>query len=116
MDDQHGDGPGGLDMGKLLEMAKGMAAKLGQVQEELSRVVVEGTAGGGLVKVKANAKGEVLAVEIDKEVVDPNDLTLLQDLVTAAVNQALAAAREEAQKRTVGLTAGLKIDIPGFTL
>ncbi|NOZ87620.1 MAG: YbaB/EbfC family nucleoid-associated protein [Deltaproteobacteria bacterium] len=115
-DDNQGKGPPAMDIGKLVDMAKGMATKFNQVQEELSSVMVEGSSGGGMVKVKANAKGEILDIVIEKDAVDPGDLSLLQDLVVAAVNQALVAARKEAQQRTMGLTAGLNIQIPGFTV
>ena len=111
-----GGGPKGLDMGKLIETAKQMAGRLSAVQEELAGISVEGSAGGGLVTAQANGRGELLDLQIDPSAVDPEDLTLLRDLVRAAVNQALQKSREEAQRRTRELTGGLSINIPGITV
>ena len=107
-------------------MAKGMAtifreaqklqAKMGKIQEELELKRVEGSAGGGMVRVVANGKQDIMEVHIDPEVVDPEDVEMLEDLILAAVQQ----AREKAQKLTEeemgqlagGLLPGM--NIPGL--
>ena len=112
-DDQGGGGLPGLDLDKLLRTAREMAGKLGAVQQELAGITVEGSAGGGLVTAVANGRGELVDIHIDAAAVDAEDLTLLRDLIRAAVNQALARSREEAEQRTRSLTGG--ISIPGIT-
>lgn len=85
------------DLGGLMEAAQRMQREVQRVQEELGHRQVEASAGGGMVTVTANGRMEVLAVKIEKQAVDPNDVVMLQDLVTAAVNQALQKARDLAQ-------------------
>jgi len=115
MSDEHGGGPPGLDLGQLMNTAKQMAGKLAASQEELARITVEGSAGGGLVVAEANGRGELLDLRIDPAAAEEQDLDLLRDLILAAVNQALARARETAQQKTRELTGGLPIQIPGLT-
>ncbi len=81
--------------GKLNEMQ----SKVKEAQEKLGEVTVEADAGGGMVKVKANGKREVLSIEIDKDMVDPNDKEMLEDLVVAAVNKALEKAEEAGKQK-----------------
>jgi DNA-binding YbaB/EbfC family protein len=90
-----------------------MQNKMSQIQEELGRKEVEGTAGGGVVKVRANGHQQVLAVEIAAEAVDPQDVGLLQDMVLAAVNEALDRSRDLAAQELGALTAGLGLP-PGL--
>lgn len=95
----------GFDPTELMKAAQRMQEELARVQGELARKTVEASAGGGLVTVTANGKLEVLAVHIDPSVVDPKDVGMLQDLVAAATNQALARARElveSAMRRAAG--------------
>ena len=87
-----------MDMSNLLKQAQKMQEEMVKAQEGLSDVIVEATSGGGMVKVKANAKLEILSVSIEKEVVDPEDKEMLEDLVAAAVNQALQMAQQLAQE------------------
>ena len=82
----------GFDLNALLQQAQQIQEQLKRAQEELARKEVTGTAGGGMVIVTANGKGEVLRVQIDKQAVDPRDVPMLEDLVLAAVNSALEAA------------------------
>ena len=91
---------------------KANPADLARLQEELGNRTVEGTAGGGMVTARATGKQEILSIEIEKEVVDPEDLEMLQDLVTAAVNEALRKARELAAEEMGKLTGG--VGIPGL--
>ncbi len=81
--------------GKLNEMQ----SKVKEAQEKLGEVTVEADAGGGMVNVKANGKREVLSIEIDKDMVDPNDKEMLEDLVVAAVNKALEKAEEAGKQK-----------------
>ena len=95
-----------------MKQAQKLQADLARLQEELGSRTVEGTAGGGMVKARATGKQEILSIEIEKEVVDPEDLEMLQDLVTAAVNEALRKARELAAEEMGRLTGG--VGIPGL--
>ncbi len=97
--------------GMMKQMQK-MQKKMAQAQEELGEKRIEGTAGGGMVKVIVSGHKEVLEVQIDEEVVDPEDIEMLQDLVLAATNEALKQA-EELSSQTMGqFTKG--INLPGF--
>ncbi len=97
----------------MLQQAQKLQAKLAQAQEELSSLTVEGSSGGGAVKVTMNGQQKIQSVEISPEVVNPEDVELLQDLVLTAVGEALAKSQEAAAKHLGGLTGGLKI--PGLT-
>lgn len=90
-----------------------MQKEMGRVQSELKERVVEGSAGGGMVKVNVNGAQEILSVKIDPSVVDPDDVEMLEDLVTAAVKQGLKAAKELSEKEMAKLTGG--INLPGLT-
>lgn len=100
------------NLGGMLKQAQKLQADIARLQEELGQRTVEGTAGGGMVKVRATGKQEILAIQIEREVVDPDDLEMLQDLVTAAVNEALRKARELAAEEMGKLTGGVRI--PGL--
>jgi DNA-binding YbaB/EbfC family protein len=89
----------GMDMNKLLQQAQQMQEQVQKAQEEIANEVVEGTAGGGAVTVKATGAGKITAITISKEAVDPNDVETLEDLVLAAVNSALTAAEELAKSK-----------------
>jgi DNA-binding YbaB/EbfC family protein len=94
---------------KMMQQVQQMQA---QMQQEMSNLRVEGSAGGGMVKATMNGHKELLAIVIDKEAVDPNDVDMLQDLVVAAVNEAARKIEEEMQKSVGALTGGMKI--PGL--
>ncbi len=100
------------DMNKMLKQVQKMQAEMERIQAELGEKQVEGSAGGGMVKVVANGRQEVLSVKIDKEVVDPEDVEMLEDLVTAAVNQALENAQKMQAEGMSQLTGGMQI--PGL--
>lgn len=89
-----------------------MQKKMMQTQEELKNKTVEATAGGGVVKVTANGHNQILNVTIDPSAVDPDDVEMLQDLVTAAVNEALRKAQELMTKEMGKITGGM--NIPGL--
>ncbi|WP_243309868.1 YbaB/EbfC family nucleoid-associated protein [Fundidesulfovibrio agrisoli] len=99
-------------MGDMLRQAQMMQRKMQQMQQDLANRQVEATAGGGMVTVKATGSQEIISVTIDKAVVDPADVEMLQDLVLAAVNDALKKARELQQSEMAGITGGL--NIPGL--
>ena len=104
---------------QLLKQAQQFQEKLEEVQEELAELKVEGSAGGGMVRVVANGRQQVLEVKIDPEVVDPEDTEMLEDLVAAAVNQALEKAQQAASARVSELTSGMLppgMKLPGLGL
>ncbi len=102
------------DMNKMFKQVQKMQAEMERVQAELAEKEVEGTAGGGMVKVTANGKMEIVAVKIDKEVVDPEDIEMLEDLVTAAANQALENAQKMQAEGMSAITGGMQI--PGLNM
>lgn len=101
-----------MGIGNLAKMAQQMQAEMARVQAELDVLTVEGSAGGGAVRATVSGKQELLAIAIDPEVVDPADVEMLQDLVLAAVNDALNAAKSEAEQRMTAVTGGLRL--PGM--
>ena len=101
-----------MGMNNLAKMAQQMQAEMARVEEELRSLEVEGTAGGGAVTAVVTGRQELLSINIDPGVVDPADVEMLQDLVTAAVNDALRRARETAEKKMARVTGGLRL--PGM--
>jgi len=102
----------GFDMNKLLQQAQQMQAQMAQAQEQLAHEIVEASAGGGLVTVKATGAGEITEIKIDPKAIDPDDPEMLEDVVLAAVNEALRAAQNLAQSKLGGLAGGL--GLPGL--
>jgi hypothetical protein len=101
-----------------MEQLKSLQEKMERVQQELAQKTVESSAGGGMVTAVANGNQEIVEVRIDPQVVDPEDVEMLQDLVTAAVNDALKRAKEMASEEMGKLAGGLNIPglkIPGLT-
>jgi nucleoid-associated protein EbfC len=88
-----------MDFNKLAEQAQQMQEQMKKAQEEMANEVVEGTAGGGAVVVKATGTGKITEIKIKKEAIDPDDPETLEDLVLAAVNSALEAAEDLAKKK-----------------
>ncbi|MEW6015660.1 MAG: YbaB/EbfC family nucleoid-associated protein [Candidatus Zixiibacteriota bacterium] len=103
---------GGL--GDMMKQFQKMQAKMEEMQAKLEQTRVEGTSGGGMVKVVANGKQDILEIKIDPEVVNPEDVEMLQDLIVAAVNQARQKAAELQASQMEELTGGL--NIPGLNL
>jgi nucleoid-associated protein EbfC len=101
-----------MGFGNLAKMAQQMQADMARVEEELRTLQLEGTAGGGAVTVVVTGKQELVSITIDPGVVDPDDVEMLQDLVTAAVNDGLRRARETAEEKLGRVTGGLRI--PGM--
>ena len=100
-------------MGNLMKQAQQMQARMAKMQEEVGKRTVEASAGGGMVKVVANGKQEILSIVMEPEAVDPDDIEMLQDLVLAATNQALRESQAMMTDEMSKLTGGLKI--PGLT-
>jgi DNA-binding YbaB/EbfC family protein len=100
------------DMGKMMKQAQQLQAKMVKLQDEMASKTVESTAGGGMVKVVANGKQQLVSIQIEKEVIDPDDVEMLQDLVLAAANDALAKSHEMVTQEMSKLTGGL--NIPGL--
>ncbi len=101
-----------MGFGNLARMAQQMQADMARVQDELEKMTLEGSAGGGAVKAVVTGKQELVSVTIDPAVVDADDVEMLQDLVTAAVNEALRGARQQAEQKLAAVTGGLRI--PGL--
>jgi nucleoid-associated protein EbfC len=103
------------NMGQLLKQAQKFQAKMAELQEELNQRTVEASAGGGMVTAVANGKQDLLSITIDPEVVDPNDVEMLQDLILAAVNDALSRAKDMTNEEMGKLTKGMNIPgLPGM--
>ena len=102
----------GGNMNKMMKQVQKMQRDMVKLQEELAEKTVESTAGGGAVRIIANGKNEIISIEIKPEAVDPEDVEMLQDLITAAVNEALRKAQEMVSQEMGKLTGGLKI--PGL--
>ncbi|MEA3241167.1 MAG: YbaB/EbfC family nucleoid-associated protein [Pseudomonadota bacterium] len=101
-------------MGNLLKQAQQMQAKMAKIQEEVGARTVESSAGGGMVTVVANGKQEILSISIEPQVVDPDDIDMLQDLVVAAINQVLKEAGEMMSAEMGKVTGGMQI--PGLNM
>lgn len=102
----------GFDVNRMMKQAQKMQSDMKKVQEELANSIVEAASGGGMVKVVATGAQEVKSIEIKPEAVDPDDVEMLQDLVLAAVNEALRKSRELAASEMAKITGGL--GLPGL--
>lgn len=99
-------------LGNIMKQAQQMQAKMARVQQELEKREIEATAGGGMVTAKVNGKQELLSLQIEKDVVDPEDIDMLQDLVMAAVNEAIKQSQKMIQEEMGKVTGGMSI--PGL--
>ena len=102
----------GVNMNSLMKQAQQMQKRMMEIQEELANRTVESTVGGGMVTVIANGQQEILSIKISPEVVDPEDVEMLEDLVLAAVNEARRKSQELMTEEMSKLTGGVKI--PGL--
>lgn len=100
------------NIGNIMKQAKKIQEKMASMQAELESKTIEATAGGGMVTVVVNGKFELLSLKIDKEVVNPEDLDMLQDLIIAAVNEGVRKAQEMASAEMSKITGGF--NIPGL--
>ncbi len=101
-----------MGFGNLAKMAQQMQADMARAEQELTQLRVEGTAGGGAVKAVVTGKRDLLSIEIQRDVVDPEDVDMLQDLVLAAVTDALQQAKKAEEERMARITGGMRI--PGM--
>ena len=105
----------GMDMNKMLQQVAQMQEQMAKAQEELAHEVVEASAGGGMVTVKANGALEVTEIKISPEAIDPDDPDMLADMVLAAVNEALRSAQSLMESRLGGMMGGLGgLGLPGM--
>ena len=99
-------------MGNMMKQAQKLQTQMLKLQEELAEKTVEASAGGGMIKVVANGRQQILSIQIEKEVVDPDEVEMLQDLMLAAVNDALQKSQEMVSAEMSKLTGGM--NIPGL--
>ena len=100
------------NMGQIMKQAQQIQSKMAKLQEDLGDRTVESSSGGGMVTVIANGRQEILSIKIDREVIDPDESEMLQDLIIAAVNDALSRARDMMNEEMGKLTKGM--NIPGM--
>ena len=103
------------NLDELMKMAQEAQEKLLQAQEDLDKLMVEGVSGGGMVKVKASAKGRIASIDIDESLLQPSEKQMVEDLIAAAINDARAKADVAAQDAMRGVTGGLQLP-PGFKM
>jgi DNA-binding YbaB/EbfC family protein len=103
------------DFDEIMKMAQNAQAELQKAQDNLDKVEVEGAAGGGLVKVRATAKGRILGVHLDESLLAPSEKSMLEDLIAAAINDAKAKADAAASEELHKMQSGLPLP-PGFKL
>jgi DNA-binding YbaB/EbfC family protein len=101
-----------MGMGNLQRMAQQMQQEMARIEAELREAQVDGSSGGGVVKAVVSGKQELVSITIDPSAVDPSDVEMLQDLIVAAINDALGASRRLAEEKMAAVTGGLRI--PGF--
>jgi DNA-binding YbaB/EbfC family protein len=104
-----------LDLNKIMEMAQNAQAELQKAQDNLDNVEVEGASGGGLVRIRASAKGRIISVSIDDSLMQASEKAMLEDLVAAALNDARGKADQAAAAEMQKMSAGLPLP-PGFKL
>ncbi len=106
----------GMDMDKLLQQVGQMQEEMQKAQDELANQTVEATAGGGMVTVTANGAGEIKQIKLDPKAIDPNDPEMLEDMVLAAVNEAIRSAHSLMETKLGGLAGGALggLGLPGL--
>lgn len=101
-----------MDFSKIMEQAQQMQQRMKKIQDDLVKKTIVGSAGGGMVQVTINGQGDVLAVEIEKLLINPDEVQMLQDLIVAATNDGLRKVKELSKQELGQLTGGL--DLPGL--
>lgn len=102
----------GMNMQEMMKQARKMQEQLAQAQESMRDVTIDASAGGGMVKATVNGDLELVSIQIDPDALDPEDVDLLQDMIVAAVNEAIRGVSEVASKQMSSITGGL--NIPGM--
>lgn len=102
----------GMNMQEMMKQARKMQEQLAQAQESMEDVTIDASAGGGMVKATVNGDLELVSIQIDPDALDPEDVDLLQDMIVAAVNEAIRGVSEVASKQMSSITGGL--NIPGM--
>ena len=103
-----------MDLKNMMKQVQDIQGRINSMQDQLKEKTVKTTSGGGMVTVTANGKQEIISINISPEIIDPNDISMLQDLVTAAVNTALKSSKDMMQEELSKITGGIKI--PGLNL
>ncbi|MCA1927077.1 MAG: YbaB/EbfC family nucleoid-associated protein [Calditerrivibrio sp.] len=103
-----------MNIQQIMKQAKVMQKKMEDVQAEVAKETVEATSGGGMVKVIFNGRAELIGINIDKDVVNADDVDMLQDLIVAAVNEGIKKAQALMSERMSKLTGGLGLNFPGM--
>ncbi len=96
-----------MNLNKLMKQAQKMQEQMSKTQSEIEKQTIEVSVGGGKVKVTANGAGEIIAIKIDKEIVDPNDVEFLEEMILSAVKQAVEQGKAIAQSEMTKITGGL---------
>ena len=103
-----------MDLKNMMKQVQDIQGRINSMQGELAEKTIETSSGGGMVTVTANGKQEIISINISPEIIDPSDISMLQDLITAAVNAALKSSKEMMQEELSKITGGLKI--PGINM
>lgn len=103
-----------MNIQQMMKQAQKMQKKMEEVQEEAAKEIVEASAGGGMVTVKVNGKQELIEINIEDDVVNPEDKDMLSDLIIAAVNEGMKKAHDMVQERMSEITGGMGMNIPGM--
>lgn len=103
------------NLDEIMKMAQNAQNELMKAQDNLDTIIVDGASGGGLVKIRASAKGRIVSVEIDASLLAPSEKQMVEDLVAAAINDARAKADQAAQAEMAKMTSGLQLP-PGFKM
>ena len=102
------------NIGNILKQAQKMQEKMAEIQNEAAAKTIEASSGGGMVTVTVNGKQEVMVIKIDPSVVNPDDVDMLQDLITAAVNEGIKRSQQMLSEEMGKVTGGLGMNIPGL--
>ncbi len=102
-----------MDLSKIMEQAQQMQHKMKKIQDDLARKTIVGSSGGGMVQVTLNGQGDVLNIEIEKQLINPDEPQMLQDLIVSATNDGLRKVKELSKQELGHLTGGL--DLPGLS-
>ena len=103
-----------MDLKNMMKQVQDIQGRINGMQSELAEKTVETSSGGGMVTVTANGKQEIISINISPEIIDPSDVSMLQDLITAAINTALKSSKDMMQEELSKITGGIKI--PGLNL